>query len=609
MNRSFRFAFAALALAGTAACGERRLCSSTAAAPADNAKREATSGEARNGASAPSSAAAANRAISEADIVQLDDEQDRIYAISKSGTLAVVDATRPGQLSLMGKIGLSGEPFEMYRRGNTLLTMSNKAVGGDGNVKSPLPEDTDTLYVDDPTSGAAINAVDVSVPGSMRTLASFKVPGEIADSRIVGSILYVATYENASCWNCGSKPRTLVTTFDVSTPTAPRQVDQISFESDIAPSPSLQTPWRRSISATKDRLYIGGLAANAQTTTEEGVIEVIDISDPTGRLTRGTRITTAGPVMSRWQMDETAGYLRVVSQRGVSRTLNGEAYPDIDVFRVESSASIVRVGHTTMSLPRQEGLKSVRFDAARAYVITAYTEPTRTHDPLFAIDLTDPTRPVQGAGLEIPGWVFHIEPRGDRLLALGLDRNHPQGSLNVSLFDVSNLKTPGLVQRVHFGPRGMFADSQVTSAVLAEDQDRIQKAFRIFQDGLIAVPFSSGNGSCGTAGGGVQLLRWTRDSLTTSTFLELPGNPRRAVRRDSPSMQELIAISDSNVRAFALNQANAQQPLADVVIGHCVPRTVDTSGLNGVGRPMGDDMMMGDDVATARGSRGTGLCY
>ena len=112
------------------------------------------------------------------------------------------------------------------------------------------------------------------------------------------------------------------------------------------------------------------------------------------------KLSTSGPVMSRWQMDETGGILRVITQRGSSRTINGEAYPDIDTFRIESSSSMLRLGHTTMRLPRQEGLKSVRFDGPRAYAITAYTEPTRVTDPLFTIDLSDPANPTQKGELE-----------------------------------------------------------------------------------------------------------------------------------------------------------------------------------------------------------------
>jgi hypothetical protein len=611
MDRALRFALAALTLTAVG-CNGKSLCSSALFAPSPGSQDSEDSPSAGNsknanagsaaGAPQADTSGAATRAISEADIVQLDDEQDRIYAMSRSGSLAIVDAATPGTLSLMGKTSLPGVPFEMYRRGNVLITMTNNAVSGDGTLQQPLPEDAVPVE-SNAASGAAISAVDVSNPSSMKTLATFKVAGEIADSRIVGNVLYLATYENVSCYSCGTKPRTLVTTFDVSTPTDPKKVDQVAFEASpesIGFNAAWSTPWKRSIIATTERLYVGGLAYDNGTTTSEGIIEVLDITDPTGKLVRGATIATSGPVMSRWQMDESSGVLRVISQHGAGRTQNGEQYPDVDTFRVESSASLVRVGHMTLELPRQEGLKTVRFDGSRGYAITF-----NQTDPLFTIDLSDPAKPAQKGQLQMPGWMFHLEPRGDKLIGLGLDRTDQTGNLNVSLFDVADLSNPTLLQRVSFGPTNIYEDYMITQGVLAEDQDRIQKAFRIDQDGLISVPFSAGTNVCGDTGtqygrtpngavSGIQLLTWAGSSLTKRAMLPLAGNPRRAVRRDSPTTRELIAVSDSNVRSFSIDQLDAPTQTADLVIGKCVPRSVTPTGFGGVGE--GRDYYYGDDT-------------
>jgi hypothetical protein len=237
--------------------------------------------------------------------------------------------------------------------------------------------------------------------------------------------------------------------------------------------------------------------------------------------------------------------------------------------------SLARIGHTSMSLPRQEALKTVRFDGARAFAIT-FAET----DPLFTIDLSDPANPAQKGELVMPGWLFHLEPRGDRLLGLGLDRRDSRGALNVSLVDVSDLSNPTMIQRTSFGPTWAYSDRQITDGVLAEDQDRIQKAFRIFSDGLIAVPYSGYTGAygggydaCTANDSGIQLLSWTPSSLTRHATIPLAGNPRRAVRRDSDAMRELIGISDSNVSSYTIDDKDAPARTADVVIGRCVPRT------------------------------------
>ena len=80
---------------------------------------------------------------------------------------------------------------------------------------------------------------------------------------------------------------------------------------------------------------------------------------------------------------------------------------------------------------------------------------------------------------------------------------------------------------------------------MAEDQDRIQKAFRAFDDGVVVVPFSaprlysdSGNG-CDNAGGGVQLVEWQGDTLSKRALLPLPGNPAFA---GMPLCSQCIAL-------------------------------------------------------------------
>jgi len=585
-------ATAATAVVSTLSVGCNSSCETTSLYSADPSARGGdNSGVSSSGGYANAAPADANRVISEADIVQLDHEQNWIYAMSKSGSVAIVDASQPSQLTLMGKSYLAGQPFEMYRRGTVLLTMSNGARTASGSPVTVL-SDGDIAPPLDPNGGAIVAAVDISNPRAIKTLQNFAVPGEIADSRIVGDVLYIATFENGSCYQCGPKARTLVTSFDISNPSAPQQIDQIGFEGPATSTYTgvWPTPWKRSIIATQERLYVGGISTGTDY-ANEGVIQVLDITDPTGHLRVGAKISTSGPIMSRWQMDESNGVLRVISQVGAGRSRNGEKFPDVDTFRIESTDSMVRVGHTSLTLPRQEALKTVRFDGPRGYAIT-FAET----DPLFTIDLSDPANPQQKGEIHMPGWVYHLEPRGDRLLGLGLDRRDYAGNLNLSLFDVSDLSAPSMIQRQSFGPTNLYSDAEITNGAMAEDQDRIQKAFRIFSDGLVVVPFSakssSYDGDKCTGGGGIQLFDWNQTSLQKRGLVTMDGNARRAIRRDSEGHQEIIGVSDSNVTSFSINLRDTPSKTADVVIGKCVGKSAYPSG--GGNMPTGGDSWEGN---------------
>ena len=40
--------------------------------------------------------------------------------------------------------------------------------------------------------------------------------------------------------------------------------------------------------------------------------------------------------------------------------------------------------------------------------------------------------PRQAGEVEMPGWIYHLEPRGNRLIGLGYDQGNPEGSITVS---------------------------------------------------------------------------------------------------------------------------------------------------------------------------------
>lgn len=575
LARSLRFSAPLLALFAVAcgSSGEDASTNSQAPAPADET---------------PIETGAADRAIAEADIVQLDG--GKLYAMSRSGSVSVVDVSAPGKLRLLGQMRLAGEPFEMYRRGNLLVAMTNGAFAPDGTAV-PVRSKSSYYYSRPADAGAGVVVVDVADPSKPRLVDTFPIPGEIADSRVVGDVLYLATFENARCWGCATSARTTLTSFDLKELSSLRRIDQLTFRGVTAGYNSTTwKPWKRSIMATKERIYLGGLTDSPKAPPAsygyyqnlEGSIDVVDVRDPGGHMFPLASIPIAGPVFSRWQMDERDGVLRVVSQRGIGTSANGTAMPEVETFKIDGQTAFEPLGHTTLALPQQEGLRAVRFDKDRAYAITY-----RNTDPLFVIDLADPASPKQRGELHMPGFVFHMEPRGDKLLGLGVDRSDPAGNLNVSLFDVKDLDDPRLVQRVSFGPRG-GNDTGIAAGELPEDQDRIQKAFRVIEgaqgEHLVVVPFSapsarsSSRDACSGVIGAVQLVDFREGAatapLTKRATLGLRGHPRRALANGG----ELVTVSESNVRTFSLATHDDAVPTADLEIDECTRSEYDGHG-------------------------------
>jgi hypothetical protein len=470
-------------------------------------------------------AADASRAIAEADILQLDG--DRLYALSRYSGLSVVNLSDPAAIRLEGTYRSAAEPFEMYVQDGIVFAMFN-------NWQS-FECDADGYCQWQQTSRMqAINARD---PAHIQLLSDYEVPGAIQDSRRVGDVLYLATQEYGHCYNCDVSPNTTITAFNAADLTALRQVDQLRL-----PAQEDAYVGSRSIMVTDKRLYISGWEWAFDRNVQSGSIQVVDISDPQGALVKGASVDIAGQIQNRWQMDEYEGVLRVVSQPGGFAS----GLPmELETFAVSSASEVTKLAGISVVLPgNRETLRSARFDGDRAYAITA--EQT---DPLFTFDLSDPANPRQLGELEMPGWVYHIEPRGDRLFAVGFDQRDAAGALNVSLFDVSNLEAPTLLGRIGFGGNwGNFA----------EDQDRIHKAFSILEEkGLILVPFSGVRSNPETCASvhtsGIQLLDFTRDTLTQRGVAPQVGEARRAfLHRD-----RLFGVGDNAVQSFDITNRDA----------------------------------------------------
>jgi len=99
-------------------------------------------------------------------------------------------------------------------------------------------------------------------------------------------------------------------------------------------------------------------------------------------------------------------------------------------------------------LGKTEQVRSVRFMGDIGYVVTF-----RQTDPLYVIDLSDPTDPVVAGELKIMGYSAYLHPVGDGLLlGIGQDATDQGRTIGtqVSLFDVSDSSDPRKIDGITF---------------------------------------------------------------------------------------------------------------------------------------------------------------
>ena len=111
----------------------------------------------------------------------------------------------------------------------------------------------------------------------------------------------------------------------------------------------------------------------------------------------------------------------------------------LTVLRPDANGTLVEVGHVD-DLGVGEQVRSVRFLDDLAYVVTF-----RRTDPLFAIDLSDPTAPRVLGELHLPGFSEYLHPVAPgRLLGIGSDATTSGAvrGFKATLFDVTDPTRP-----------------------------------------------------------------------------------------------------------------------------------------------------------------------
>ncbi|MCK6589248.1 MAG: beta-propeller domain-containing protein, partial [Polyangiaceae bacterium] len=189
------------------------------------------------GEPAPAAGDDAERAIEEADIIQV--VGNRLYALSQYSGLSVIDVSVNDKLTLLGRYQASGVPFEMYYRDGIVYAMFSSWG----------------QYVFDEAQNqwswvqsSRIEALNVADPANIQSMGSFDLPGSISDSRIVGDVLYAVTYENGFCWGCQESPNTTITSLQIASPTNIGVVDQLSY----IDSDPYGYGWKKSVSVTPE---------------------------------------------------------------------------------------------------------------------------------------------------------------------------------------------------------------------------------------------------------------------------------------------------------------------------------------------------------------------
>jgi len=419
--------------------------------------------------------------VDEPDIIKTDGST--VFAIAQ-GSLHAIDA-RNATPKLLGSLALRNGG------GGQLLVHDNKAlVVSSGGYAIPQPGRPVADFAPVP-SGAVLEEIDISDPSKMRVIRSLEVDGALVTARLTGRTARVVLSSRPPIYDVpsaqgsastrirrakssgwvpratlrrgragrGSK-RALVSCRSVRRPyyysgtglSTVLTVDMAkglpAVDSDSVMADS------GTVYASKNNLYVSTQRwinpVNAPQRAPSGAETAIHRFSIADRETTSYRSSglVSGLILNQFSMSEHEGRLRVASTQdppwlgGTEAPGRSQSYVTVLDERDGRLAQVGRIG----GLGKGERIFAVRFIEDAGFVVTF-----RQIDPLYAIDLSSPSRPRVAGELKIRGYSSYLHPVGNGLL-LGVGQDATEQGQTVgtqlSLFDVSDLASPRRLQQL-----------------------------------------------------------------------------------------------------------------------------------------------------------------
>ncbi len=441
--------------------------------------------------------------VDELDTVKTDGQY--IYTITNN-SLVIVKAYPATGAGVISTITPNGTLTGVFVHGDKLVLIGGSPSYGTvrwmggismgiASYPSPYNQGSTSLWV-----------YDISNRANPLLTFSLQENGTYVGSRLINSSVYLITTEYVIVRNeTVELPSRLANGQLQTTPAAQiyhSDVQDYTYSfttvSRLDLAQSLQLDSQTFLISSSGTLYVSTgniyLTSTIWSCEQETVIHRVDISN--GPATYEATGTVSGRVMNQFSMDEYRGVLRAATSSWVPviRPLMTTSTTVSPTPVVGASASVPVAsplsGLTTnvyaldmnlREIGRLEGLApgeqfhSARFLGDRGYLVTF-----KKTDPLFVIDLKDPTSLQVLGELHVSGYSDYLQPYDEtHLIGIGKNATDAEGGtfawyqgVKVSLFDVSDPANPVEVANYVIGDRGTTSPSLTDSHAVLFDHDR-----------------------------------------------------------------------------------------------------------------------------------------
>jgi hypothetical protein len=401
------------------------------------------------------------RDVDEPDIVKTDG--DVLVSVAYDG-LRIVDVG-DDEPTLLSTLALPQGAAEIILSGDRVLALST--------TWREDPSQTSQTTIDGPVGREMIapagqpvtvlTSVDISDPSDPQIVETSELPGTYRSARATGDAVRIVVVSSPVImdpaatdamtieqWSpaiedgdCTSVAHTTepqgVSTTTVVTLDLQGSLEELDRDSVVADAGTIY--------ASTDRLVIATSRWSQTAQPESGQVSTelhsFDITDPAETSYAGSG-QVAGYLLNQFALSEHDGNLRVATT---------QEPPWDETAQLQATHSGITVLDLSMQeIGRVDGLGATeRIQAVRYLGDVAFVVTFRQTDPLYAIDLSDPTAPRVAGELKINGYSAYLHPIDvDRLLGVGQDATDEGQTLGsqVSTFDVSSLSSPQRIDAV-----------------------------------------------------------------------------------------------------------------------------------------------------------------
>jgi len=476
--------------------------------------------------------------VDEADLVKTDGEY--LYLFSGE-ELVVMDAWPADELAVVSRTAVEGRPVGLYLYEDFVTVVA---------VSQPAPPpwlfevQADMMYYPGAVSEVIVTTLDVSDRENPAVVQETTFDGRLVESRAIEDRLYLVlqnnfplprpildtdspegdyVYESEQAY----RQRLSETIMDQELPQYSTLVGGEAFSAPLAQAPNIYIPPEArgqdllctaildvngdnetgernvvvpstsifgvhgEVYASTDNLYVVSTAWSLpwRRFAEGPVSHIYQFGLGVDDVSLEATGAVPGSVLNQFSMDEEAGFFRIATTGAAPTDRQAN-----NLFVLASQSGHLHVVGSLTGLAPGERIRSARFMGDRGFLVTF-----RNVDPLFTLDLSDPTDPTVVGELKIPGFSSYLHPVGqDHLIGLGRnvnpETNRDEG-MQLSLFDVSDFANPVRVDVYEFGED--WSDRS--------EAEHDHHAFSYFpESGILALPVSEGmwriNGGSGSAG-------------------------------------------------------------------------------------------------------------